>query len=219
MAQHIQGPLSYERMGGTGPVIAFIHPNPMDQSCWIFQLAHLSTWFRCIAIDIPGYGRSPKADAGLTMEDMAQACWEAVDGAFGRGERAILVGCSVGSSIAPYMHHLRPATTAALVLSGTGYNPGKEFARRRIKSYTEQGVDFRWDYTFQDFSPAFRATPLAHYFANLFTSAIASPMSTPSSGNSRHWKSPMPPTIMQESSVRRSSSPAAKTARIKGRLR
>ena len=53
-------------------------------------------------------------------------------------------------------------------MSGTGYNPGKEFARRRIKSYTRQGVDFRWDYTFQDFSPAFRATPLAHYFADLF---------------------------------------------------
>ena len=28
--------------------------------------------------------------------------------------------------------------------------------------------DFRWEYTFQDFSPAFKATPLAHYFANLF---------------------------------------------------
>jgi pimeloyl-ACP methyl ester carboxylesterase len=77
MAQHIHGPLYYERMGRTGPVIAFVHPNPMDQSCWIFQLAHLSTWYRCIAIDIPGYGRSPKADAGLTMTDMAEACWEA----------------------------------------------------------------------------------------------------------------------------------------------
>ena len=65
MAQHIHGPLYYERMGRTGPVIAFIHPNPMDQSCWIFQMAHFSTWYRCIAIDIPGYGRSPKADCGL----------------------------------------------------------------------------------------------------------------------------------------------------------
>ena len=78
MAQHIHGPLYYERMGRTGAVIAFIHPNPMDQSCWIFQMAHLSTWYRCIAIDIPGYGRSPKADAELTMTDMAEACWEAV---------------------------------------------------------------------------------------------------------------------------------------------
>ena len=36
MANHIEGPLYYERMGRTGPVMAFIHPNPMDQSCWIF---------------------------------------------------------------------------------------------------------------------------------------------------------------------------------------
>ncbi len=137
MAQHIHGPLYYERMGRTGPVIAFIHPNPMDQSCWIFQMAHLSTWYRCIAIDIPGYGRSPKADAGLTMTDMAEACWEAIDDAL-PGEKAILVGCSVGSSLAPHMYHQRPDKTAALVLSGTGYNPNKEFTKGRIANYTGQ---------------------------------------------------------------------------------
>ena len=168
MAQHIQGPLYYERMGKTGPVIAFVHPNPMDQSCWIFQMAHLSTWYRCIAIDIPGYGRSPKAEPGLTMADMAEACWEAVDDAL-PGEDAILVGCSVGSAVVPYMYHHRPGRTAALVLSGTGYNPGKEFTKRRIAAYTANGIDYRWAYTFEDLSPAFRATPLAHYFANLFT--------------------------------------------------
>jgi len=173
MAQHIEGPLYYERMGREGPVIAFVHPNPMDQSCWIFQMAHLSTWHRCIAIDIPGYGRSPKAKPGLTMDDMAEACWEAIDDAFA-GERAILAGCSVGASIVPYMYHRRPAMTAALVLSGTGYTPGKEFAARRIAAYTANGIGYRWDYTFEDLSPAFRATPLAHFFADLFTERNAS---------------------------------------------
>ncbi len=167
MAEHVEGPLYYETMGRTGPVVAFVHPNPMDQSCWMFQMAQLSTWFRCIAIDIPGYGRSPKATKGLTMRDIAQACWEAIDDAF-PGESAILAGCSTGSAIAPHMYHLRPDKTKALVLCGTGYNPRKEFAHHRIKSYQDRGVDFRWDYTFQDFSPAFRTTPLGHYFANLF---------------------------------------------------
>ena len=41
-----------------------------------------------MAMDIPGYGRSPKADAGLTMGDMAEACWEAIDDAL-PGEDAI----------------------------------------------------------------------------------------------------------------------------------
>jgi 3-oxoadipate enol-lactonase len=167
MAQHIAGPLYYERMGRTGPVIAFIHPNPMDQSCWIFQLGHLSTWYRCIAIDIPGYGRSPKASPGLTKADIAEACWEAIDEAL-PGEHAILVGCSVGSIVIPYMYHQRPKQTAALILSGTGYNPKKDFAQRWIDAYTANGIGYRWDYTFEDLSPAFRTTPLAHFFAELF---------------------------------------------------
>ena len=167
MANNIQGPLYYERMGRTGPVMAFVHPNPMDQSCWIFQMAHLSTWYRCIAIDIPGYGRSPKAGAGLTMDDMAEACWEAIDDAL-PGETAILVGCSVGSSISPYMYNQRPDRTAAMILSGTGYTPEKAFAKRRIAAYGAKGIGYRWAYTFEDLSPAFRATPMAHFFANLF---------------------------------------------------
>jgi 3-oxoadipate enol-lactonase len=167
MADHIEGPLYYERMGRSGPVMAFVHPNPMDQSCWLFQLAHMSTWYRCIAIDIPGYGRSPKARDGLTMSDMAEGCWEAIESEFA-DEGAILVGCSVGSAILPYMHHARPAETKALIMCGTGYNPGKEFASHRIKQYTERGIDYRWDYTFEDFSPAFRQTPLAMYVADLF---------------------------------------------------
>ena len=34
MADHIDGPLYYERMGRTGPVMAFMHPNPMDRRLW-----------------------------------------------------------------------------------------------------------------------------------------------------------------------------------------
>ena len=148
MADHIHGPLYYERMGRSGPVIAFIHPNPMDQSCWMFQMAHLSTWYRCVAIDIPGYGRSPKADAGLTMTDMAQACWEAIDDA-AAGESATLVGCSVGSSIAPYMYHERPKQDSRIDSCGHGLQSHQRVhqgadrklfeARRRLS----MGVYFR----------------------------------------------------------------------------
>ena len=64
MVEHIEGPLYYERMGRSGPVMAFVHPNPMDQSCWIFQMAHLSTWYRCIGIDIPAMAARPRRRAG-----------------------------------------------------------------------------------------------------------------------------------------------------------
>jgi pimeloyl-ACP methyl ester carboxylesterase len=102
---------------------------------------------------------------------MAQACWEAVDDAIPGGEPAVLVGCSVGSTLAPQMYHMRPKQTAALVLAGTGYRaPGtSDVGPRRIKDYSQNGIEFRWDHTFVDFSPAFRATPMAHFFAGLFT--------------------------------------------------
>ena len=67
------------------------------------------------------------------------------------------------------MHHQQPKRTAALVLSGTGYNPGREFTKHRIASYKEHGIGYRWGYTFEDLSPAFRATPMAHFFADMFT--------------------------------------------------
>ncbi len=50
MADHIDGSLYYETMGKSGPVMAFVHPNPMDQSRRIFQMAQMSTWYRCIAV-------------------------------------------------------------------------------------------------------------------------------------------------------------------------
>ena len=192
MAQHIEGPLYHERMGRSGRPMVFVHPNPMDQSCWLFQMAHFSSWFRCIAIDVPGYGRSPKATQGLTLADMAQGCWEAVAEALSADsvealgtdslealgtDGAILVGCSVGSSIVQQMHHLRPKQTAALVLSGTGWHPPEQnapFVPARIEDYAREGLEFRWRYTFQDLSPSFGATPLAHYFAKMFMERNAS---------------------------------------------
>jgi pimeloyl-ACP methyl ester carboxylesterase len=56
-----------------------------------------------------------------------------------------------------------------MVLAGTGYVPGKEFTKRRIDAYTASGIDYRWAYTFEDLSPTFRASPLAYYFAELFS--------------------------------------------------
>jgi pimeloyl-ACP methyl ester carboxylesterase len=110
------------------------------------------------------------------LADIATACWEAVDDAF-PGEPAILIGCSAGSQIAPTMYHLRPDRTTALILSGTGYLPegGQPTDRARsqrlagrIKGFEREGLSYRWRYTFEDFSPAFRATPLARYLADLF---------------------------------------------------
>lgn len=171
MAERILGGLYYERMGRSGPGIVFAHPNPMDQSAWTYQMTHLSTWYRCIAIDMPGYGRSPKATEGLTLRDLAQAYWEAVDEALG-DLPVVLVGCSAGALITPQMYHLRPSRTLALVISSSGaLRPLDEWSAllaSRVAGYEKEGIAYRWRYTFDVFSPAFKPTALARYFAELF---------------------------------------------------
>src|SRR3546814_6102887 len=69
------------------------------------------------------------------------------------GDTAILVGSSVGSMIVPCMHDRRPDRSSALVLCGAGHKPNLDFSAR-IRAYREEGMDYRWRFTFQDFSPA-----------------------------------------------------------------
>jgi pimeloyl-ACP methyl ester carboxylesterase len=166
MAQHINGPLNWERLGKTGRPVVFVHPNPYDLSCWTYQMSHFSTWYRCIGIDLPGYGRSPTATAELTMPDVAQACWEAVDEV--TDEPAILVGLSVGSNVILHMAHQQPARTLAMIHSGCSYTPVKEFAERRIRQYTEQGAAFRREHSLAVLSRRFGQSELGQYFTNLF---------------------------------------------------
>ncbi len=165
---HLEGPLHAEAAGDPeAPPMVFVHPNPMDNSGWLYQMAHFSAWYRCVAVDLPGYGRSPRAQAGLTMVDVADACWEAVDRLAGRAP-AVLVGCSVGGNVVQHMYHRRPARTDAVVMSGSGWREVKDFAPHRIAAYTERGLAYRYDYTLECFSPAFRSAPVAKWLANLF---------------------------------------------------
>ena len=168
MASNINGALYREVTGpASAPLMVFVHPNPMDNAAWMYQLAHLSTWYRCVAVDLPGYGRSPRALPGVTLFDLAEACWDAA-GPEGV-DRVVLVGCSVGANVVLHMQHLSPERTAAVVVSGAGYSIEKPHLQRHVDAYRGDGIEYRNAYALQDFSPAFRATPLAEWMAELWT--------------------------------------------------
>lgn len=166
---HITGPLNWERAGRSGPPFAFVHPNPTDHDVWIYQAAHFATWCRTIAIDLPGYGRSPHCLPGVTMAEIASACWGAVDEIAGSDEPTILAGCSVGFTTVLHMAAQQPERTSAIILSGCSYRPeGKPFAARRIAQYEAIGVSNRRPHYFEVVSQAFGASHLGQYFAELF---------------------------------------------------
>lgn len=168
----MNAPLYTERLGREGPPMAFIHPIPLDNSCWLYQMAHFSTWFRTIGIDVPGWGRSPAAP-GISMSQGAATCWQAIETV--SAESAVLCGVSVGCHLAIHMAAARPAQTRAVILSGCGWPQGEALealnARYewRAKSYQEDWPGVRFEHALYDFSLEFRKGELANYFARMFT--------------------------------------------------
>ena len=166
MTGAIDGDLHSVAVGDDGPPMLFLHPNPLDWSCWLYQMAHFSTWYRTVAVDLPGYGRSPAAGPGLTMADVADACWAALDHRVGpeaEAVPAIVVGCSVGAWTAVHMARVRPGRVSALVLSGVGYTPGKEFAPKRIAGYSSDGLAYRRTHAYEVVSETFGTTERGRY--------------------------------------------------------
>lgn len=148
-----------------------IHSMPNDHSVWIYQVSHFATWYRVVAVDLPGLGRSPRAQKGLTMTELAGACWDAVDAV--SPEPAIVVGLSIGAGIAKYMAALRPERTRALVLTGAGYHEeGSALTAKGIlrhePGYAAHGIAYRRTQLEGNFSETFRASPLGRYFVDLF---------------------------------------------------
>ena len=164
MADHINGPLYWEQLGKQGRPIVFVHPNPLDHSCWVYQMDHFSTWYRCVAVDLPGYGKSPTAEPGLTVADMAAASWEALDEV--TRDPAIVVGLSVGWHTVMHMAHQRPEQTLAVIMTGCSYRgqAPKEYTFSNIEALEREGIDSRGSHIPNDWSAGFRATDMARYF-------------------------------------------------------
>jgi pimeloyl-ACP methyl ester carboxylesterase len=164
MASHIPGPLYYEAVGATGLPMLFLHSTPDDHRLWLYQTASFSAWYRCIAVDLAGYGRSPAVQPGVTTADHAQACWEVVD-RFTTGG-AIIHGNSMGSEIAMRMAHQHPERVAALILSGCGC-PTREVFLNWAKRYRDEGIALRHAQLLDHFAPAGQQSPLLRHYADM----------------------------------------------------
>src|SRR5262249_10249812 len=104
---------------------------------------------------------------GMNMDDAARACWEAVDAV--TQDRAILQGSSLGAEVVLQMVSQRPERVLALILSSNGYVPGREFAARWVKAYSEGGIATRREQLMGHFSPEARETPFVQYYIDMIT--------------------------------------------------
>jgi 3-oxoadipate enol-lactonase len=156
----------YYEVSGEGFPFVMIHANPFDHNLWMYQIAHFSTYFRIIAIDIRGYGRSDKPSAPFTLNDMA-------DDVLGvcRDEHiseAILAGVSVGSGMAILLGLDHSQMFKALILVGGSSGPGGSI-EDRIHGYTKIGIDkYHIQHLRELVAPEFSQTKLGSYLLNTF---------------------------------------------------
>ncbi len=165
MARHIPGPLYYEQVGATGLPMLFLHSTPDDHRLWMYQVAQFSARFRTVAVDLAGYGRSPAPQAGVTIADQAEACWEVVD-RISTGP-LVIQGNSMGSMVARHMAAGRPDRTLALILSGCGYQPTREQMGGWKERYEREGIAVRHRQILDHFGAEGQKTAFAKGYAEM----------------------------------------------------
>jgi 3-oxoadipate enol-lactonase len=165
VARHIPGPLFFDLHGPAGMPMLFLHSTPDDHRLWMYQTAYFSSWFRTIAVDLAGYGRSPPAQKGMRVPDQAVAAWEVVDRV--SSGKVIIHGNSMGSMVAMHMAHQQPDRVPCLILSGTGYLPSRDAMKVWAKRYAEEGIGLRYKQCLDHFSPAAQKLPHVQNYARM----------------------------------------------------
>jgi 3-oxoadipate enol-lactonase len=152
-------------VAGDGPPLLLVHANPFDHNLWMYQIAHFSTWFKVVGIDIRGYGRSAKVTTPYSLADQSN---DVIGVMKDLGlSQAILGGCSVGSSIALNLGLDHPDLFQAIILVGGNSGPS-ERAPLRIENYRKDLKGYHIQHLTQLVRPEFATSRLGAYLLNTF---------------------------------------------------
>ena len=166
MISFANGVKIYYEVSGDGFPFVMIHANPFDHNLWMYQIAHFSSYFKVVAVDIRGYGRSDKPTSPFSLKDMAD---DVVGVCRDEGiSEAIVGGVSVGSGIALLMGLDHPEFCKALILVGGSSGPGGSI-EQRIHGYTKIGVEkYHIQHLRELVAPGFPETKLGKYLLHTF---------------------------------------------------
>jgi len=157
-------PIWYES-AGDGPAMIFIHANPFDHTLWLYQTAHFSTWFRTIAVDIRGYGRSMKVTTPFTLKDICDDVIGVMDDL--GVKRAICLGCSVGSGAAILLGLDHPDRFDALVLVGGNSGASNRYGKR-VDGYRADLSSYHLKHMHELVRPEFAAGRIGAYLLSQY---------------------------------------------------
>lgn len=173
-----KGVKTFYEVAGEGPPMVMLHGSTWDHTLWLYQMAHFSTWFRCIAPDVRCFGRSDKVTTPFTYQDVVADLISVLEQEDVIG--AILLGGSLGSRLSVSLAHAAPDRIAAAVVYGanTQASPeGKSDADKRrlerIRRYREGdlGEAYKWQLT-RGLTDDFKASSLGQYVVEMMMEKV-----------------------------------------------
>lgn len=105
--------IAYERRG-TGPGLLFLHNGGASSTIWRHQTEALSRAYTTVAVDLPGFGRSPLPSPAVDLDGMVDLLGALVDHL--DLAPVLIVGNCMGSNIAAGIAARRPDDVVGLVL-------------------------------------------------------------------------------------------------------
>lgn len=131
--------LFYHDFPGVSPALVMLHGLGSASSSWFPRAARhprLCT-FRSILVDLLGYGYSDRPAAhDYTMESQADHVAALLDHL--SLQDCVVLGHSMGGSIATLVAHVRPDLVSHLVIAEGNLDPGPGFVSGRIATVSEQ---------------------------------------------------------------------------------
>jgi 3-oxoadipate enol-lactonase len=129
---------AYYEVAGEGPPLLLIHALPFDHHLWMYQVARFASWFRTIAVDVRGWGRSGKPREEFSLRDM---CGDVLGVLRDEGvSQSLVMGCSIGSKMALTLAIDHPEIFTGVVLVGGHSGPQNQFDYR-IEGYREAAAN------------------------------------------------------------------------------
>lgn len=112
----------YFTQKGVGMPLVLLHGNGESSEYFAEQTEFFSAYYRVIAIDTRGHGKSPRGDGPFSLERFSEDLKEFLDEL--KIRKAIILGFSDGANIALLFALRYPGYVEKLILNGGNLNPG-----------------------------------------------------------------------------------------------
>ena len=161
---------AYYEVAGAGPALLLIHALPFDHHLWMYQVARFARWFRTIAVDVRGFGRSGKPHQPFSLRDMCADLLGVLRDE--KVEQAPVMGCSIGSKMALTLAIDHPEIFNGVVLVGGHSGPQNQF-EHRIAGYRAAAAagtlaDYHRAHLEHGVSKKFAQSPLGRHLLTSF---------------------------------------------------